>query len=153
MKQITLLAMILGSALMGCEVKIHTGPTYLRPEQPQPQPQPQPAPQPIPSPPDPGWMTLGNAYSADTQRQFINLEGHGGVLQRLHLEGVQGSPLITRVAIEYMDHNMQVVDLNERLVPGHAVEVQLDSHGRLINRIIVYSDPVHGNGLYSVHGA
>lgn len=149
MKYITLLALILGSALMGCEARIQTEPVYSTTR---PPPPPVTTVRPDRPPPRAGWVTLAEAYSADSERQFINLEGRGGEFRRLRIEGVRGEPVITRVAIEYMDRDMQIVDLNERLSRGEGEVIQLHGRGQRINRIIVYTDPERGRGRYTVYG-
>jgi hypothetical protein len=139
MMRITLIVVIVGSALMGCEAQIRTVPAG--PVVP-PQATLQPA---------PGWVMLAEMYSAESGRQFINVLGQGGEFRRLRIEGVRGKPVITRVAIEFMDRSMQVVDLNAQLWRGEEEEIRLYGRGQRINRIIVYTDPMHG-GMYSVYG-
>jgi hypothetical protein len=144
-----------GATLAGCEAQLRTEPVYATTQPPPPpasQPY-QPAPPAVqPAPVQPGWVTLADAYSADSERQFINLLGRGGEFHRLRIEGVRGAPVITRVAIEYMDRDMQVVDLNQRLSRGEDEVIRLNGRGQRINRIIVYTDPARGGGKYSVFG-
>lgn len=151
MKYITILTLILGTALMGCEARIQTEPVYAT-TRPAPPPPPVTTTRPERPPPQAGWVTLAESYSADSERQFINLLGRGGEFRRLRIEGVRGEPMITRIAIEYMDRDMQVVDLNERLSRGEDEVIQLHGRGQRINRIIVYTDPVRGRGRYTVYG-
>ena len=95
------------------------------------------------------WVTLADGYSAQTDRQFINLRGREP-LRKIRVEAVHGSPVINQIAIEYMDGNTQKVPINARLPNGEAQVIDVN-HGQPINRIIVYADPRFG-GSYSVFG-
>jgi hypothetical protein len=95
------------------------------------------------------WVTLADHFSAQTDRQFINLRGNGGEFTRLRVEAVGGAPVIQQVAIEYANGTTQKVPVNARLPDGEAQVI--DVNGAPINRIVVYADPRFG-GAYSVFG-
>jgi hypothetical protein len=96
------------------------------------------------------WVTIANAYSATTNRQFIKMNGQ--TFDRLRIEAVRGAPLIKQVAVEYQDGNTQVVRLDERLNQGAGEVLRLN--GVPINRVIVYTEPRFGGayGLYAAQG-
>lgn len=98
------------------------------------------------------WVLIAQNYSAQTERQFINLLGKSGRYSKLRIEGVRGAPMIMKVAIEYMDRNTptQVVHLNTRLGRGADQVINLNGNQR-INRIGIYSEPRY-RGSYSVFG-
>ncbi len=96
------------------------------------------------------WMTLSEETSATSERQFINVLGRGGRMDRLILEGASGTPMIERVAVEFADRQTQVWDLNRRLRPGADAVIELGGPKR-IHRIIVYTDPRY-RGSYSIYG-
>lgn len=144
MKRLALLALVIGGALLpGCEAQLRTEPVYATTAQPPPRPTRERA--------TTSWVTLADTYSADTERQFINVLGRGGDFRKIRVEAVRGAPVITKVAIEYMDRDTQVVDLSSRLPRGEGHVIDLNGRGQPINRIVVYSDPRYG-GSYSVFG-
>lgn len=97
------------------------------------------------------WRPLAEYYAAATGRQFINILGRGGRYDKLLLEGVRGAPVITRVAVEYTNRQMQTFDLGIRLRRGADEVIDLPGRRR-IHRIIVYTDPAY-RGAYSIYGA
>jgi hypothetical protein len=97
------------------------------------------------------WVTLARAFSARSDRQFINIGGNGR-FRRLRVEGVRGQPLVTKIAIEFSDRTTQVVDLDARLPAGAGEVIDLNGNERRIHRIIVYTDP-GSRGSYSIYGA
>lgn len=96
------------------------------------------------------WRPLADFYSAATERQFINILGRGGRFDKLLIEGVRGAPVITRVAVEYENRQMQTFDLGMRLRRGADTVIDLPGRRR-IHRIIVYTDPTY-RGAYSIYG-
>src|SRR5688500_5213969 len=43
------------------------------------------------------WIPLAQRYSADTNRQFINMRGKGGRFSRLRIEADRGAPVLNQV--------------------------------------------------------
>jgi len=97
------------------------------------------------------WTPLATGYNARTERQFINLGGHGGY-RKLRVESVRGEPVILKIAIEFADKTSQAVEYRESLPSGTGEVIDLNGDVRRINRIIVYTDP-HSRGTYSIYGA
>jgi hypothetical protein len=96
------------------------------------------------------WQVLAERYTAQTDRQFINLRGQAGRLHRLRIEAVRGNPVIHQIAIEYTDGNTQVVKLETRLPRGAGEVIRLNPD-QPVHRIIVYTEPRFG-GAYSIFG-
>lgn len=97
------------------------------------------------------WVTLAREYSARTDRQFISVSGQGGRFDHLILRADRGTPVITKVVIEYLNNpNAQAVTLDTRIPTGESEMIRLNGSQR-INRIIVYSEPRYG-GSYSIFG-
>lgn len=96
------------------------------------------------------WVPLAWRYSADSNRQFINLRGRGGRFTKLRIEADRGAPVINQVAIEYLDGVTQKVRLDTRLPRGAGEVIRLNGRSR-IQRIIVYTEPGY-RGQYSVYG-
>jgi hypothetical protein len=97
------------------------------------------------------WAPIVQQNSATSERQFINVLGRGGRMNRLLVEGVRGAPVIQRVAVEFEDRQTQVWDLNLRLPRGADEVIELGGHKR-IHRIVVYTNPSY-RGAYSIYGA
>jgi len=97
------------------------------------------------------WVTLARAFSARSDRQFINVSGQGR-FRKLRVEAVRGEPRVTKIAIEFSDRTTQAVDLDARLSAGAGEVIDLNGGDRRINRIIVYTDP-GSRGSYSIYGA
>jgi hypothetical protein len=96
------------------------------------------------------WTPLAQGFSARTERQFINLGG--ARFRKLRIEGVRGDPMITRVAVEFNDKSVQVMDYQDSLPAGTGEVIDLNGDVRRINRIIVYAAP-NSRGSYSIYGA
>src|ERR1043166_9435103 len=47
------------------------------------------------------WVPLARGYSAQSDRQFINVGN--GRFRKLRIEAVRGEPLVTKIAIEFAD--------------------------------------------------
>jgi hypothetical protein len=95
------------------------------------------------------WVTLARGYSADTNRQFINVNSR---LNTIRVEADRGAPVIRQVAIEYTDGSpTQVVKIDQQLRRGQGYTIDLNGRNRAVNRVIVYSDASYG-GAYSVLG-
>jgi hypothetical protein len=142
MKKIVVLVSLAIPAIAGCEASVQTQPGYVRYE-----PRPGPAPQPATR-----WVTLASGYSADSNRQDINVMGQDA-FRKIRIEAQRGAPVIKQVAIEFADDrgNPQVVKLDSRLPAGESQTIDLAGGRRPIQRIIVYSAPEYG-GSYSVFG-
>jgi len=97
------------------------------------------------------WEPLARGYSARTERQFINIGGHGRY-RKLRIEAVRGEPVLLKIAIEFMDGTAQAVEYREVLPAGTGEVIDLNGGDRRIKRIIVYTDP-RSRGSYSVYGA
>jgi hypothetical protein len=141
MKQLVLLVTLAGiAASMGCTASVRAGdPAYARePTRVQRV--------------DTRWVTIADRYSADSNRQFINLRGQEAY-RRIRIEASRGAPVIKQVGIEYADsRDTQVIRIDERLAPGQGRTIDLHGGRRPIQRIIVYTQPEYG-GAYSVYGA
>lgn len=96
------------------------------------------------------WQALARGYSAQTNRQFIQVRG--GRLSKLRIESDRGAPVIAKIAIEFGDGSTQAVDLDMRLPRGTGEVIDLNGGVRRVQRIIVYADP-RSRGSYSVYGA
>jgi hypothetical protein len=143
--RLALIASILGTlAIGGCEAGVRTGPSYASPAEPAPVAQP-------------GrvaatrWVTLADRTSADSNRQFINIEGRDAYRQ-IRIEANRGAPIIKQIAIEFADErgNPQVIRMDARLPAGEGQTIDLNGGRRPVQRIIVYTEP--GGGSYSVFG-
>ncbi len=97
------------------------------------------------------WVTLARAFSARSDRQFINISGQGR-FRRLRVEAVRGEPHVTKIAIEFSDRTTQAVDLDARLSAGSGEVIDLNGGDRRINRIIAATEP-GSRGSYSIYGA
>jgi hypothetical protein len=95
------------------------------------------------------WETIARAYSAQSDRQFIPVNGER--FRRIRIEAVRGQPLVQKIVVEFMDRTSQAVDINERLARGQGEMIDLNGGERRINRIIVYTDP-RFRGAYSIYG-
>jgi hypothetical protein len=95
------------------------------------------------------WEPIARNYSAQTDRQFIPLNGQR--FRKIRIEGIRGQPVILKIAIEFMDRTTQAVDLNQRLPRGVGEVIDLNGGDRRVNRIIVYPDP-RFRGAYSIYG-
>jgi len=104
-----------------------------------------------PGPEDTRWVTIADRYSAQSDRQSINVRG--GEFRTLRLEAMTGSPLVHKVVIEFMgDSNVQVIEVNARIPSGiQGRVIDLNGGRRQVNRIVVYTDPKYG-GSYSIFG-
>lgn len=96
------------------------------------------------------WVPLARAYSAQSERQFIELKGQA--FRRLRIEGARGNPVIVKIGIEFGDGSVQAVDFNSRLSRGAGEVIDLNGGTRRIERIIVYTEPRRG-GSYTIWGA
>src|SRR5437016_1966511 len=66
-----------------------------------------------------GGLLLAPAYSARSERQFINVGGRGGHFDRIVFEAVRGAPVIRKVVVEYVGSpSPQVVKLDTQLPEG-----------------------------------
>jgi hypothetical protein len=154
MKRIGLLLTIIAS-VAGCEAGVQTQPVYVRndpqpaPPPPQPDYRPDPRPDPRPAPIESRWTPLAEGYSAQTERQFIKLQGDS--FRRIRVEPTRGNPVFKMIGIEFADQNRetQVVKIDSHLPSGQVID--LNGGRRSITRIIVYTDAGHG-GSYSVFG-
>ena len=63
-------------------------------------------------------------------------------MHRLRIEAVEGRPVIAKIGIQFADGSTQAVERplnwNRRVF-----DIDLNGHGRRVNRVIVYSNPVH----------
>jgi len=96
------------------------------------------------------WVSLGEGFTAQNDRQEITLGPQYGAFRRIRVEGIHGRPVIHQVAIEYSDRETQIVPIGQRLRPGQAQVIDLHGRDRSIDQIIVYTEP--GYGAYSVFG-
>jgi hypothetical protein len=96
------------------------------------------------------WVTIANAYSAMTNRQFIPMRGQ--YYDRLRIEAVRGAPMINQIAVIYTSGATQVIKMRTRLPRGSGEVLRLNNEP--IQRIVVYTDPRYGGayGLYAAHG-
>ncbi|MEO8705993.1 MAG: hypothetical protein ABI867_38545, partial [Kofleriaceae bacterium] len=95
------------------------------------------------------WTTLGSRYAASskTNQIFVN----NGRFDKIRVEADRGTPVITKVTIEYNNAAPQYVPMNSRLSQGNGEVIRLNSN-RPIKRVIVYTEPRSG-GHFSVYGA
>ena len=92
------------------------------------------------------WSVLGTRESAVPDNQFITVRD-GRSFSKLMLTAEQGNPVITKIAIRFMDEHVQVVPVNGRLRAGTTMKLFLE--GRQINQIVVYT--ANGShGTYSI---
>ena len=99
---------------------------------------------------DRGWVQLAPIQTARNQTQQIMLDGNHQRIRKLRIQAVRGAPVITRVTIDYLNREPQVVTVNSRVVRGDGEVIRIDPNAR-IQRIIVYTEPRYG-GAYSVLG-
>jgi len=96
------------------------------------------------------WVPLMRRTDADNGRQFIEVAGRGGRLDKLRIESDRGTPLIKRVAIEYRNGTREVLRVDATLSRGHGQVIDLQGKKR-VSRIVVITDP-RFDGVYSVYG-
>lgn len=99
---------------------------------------------------DRGWTQLAPVQTARAETQQIMLNGNHQRLRKLRIQAVRGAPVVTRVTIDYMHREPQVVTVNSRVVRGDGAVIRIDPNAR-IQRIIVYTEPRYG-GAYTVLG-
>jgi hypothetical protein len=96
------------------------------------------------------WVLLARGFSAQTDRQFINV--NNAKFRKLRIEAVRGEPMVTKIAIEFADQTTQAIDMDTRLSNGAGEVIDLNGDVRRVHRIIVYTDR-NSRGSYSVYGA
>jgi hypothetical protein len=139
MKRIILLTIAAGSLAAGCTGTVVSEPAYGSTSYYRP------------SSVNTRWVTIADGYAADVNAQQIVLMGQLGPLRSLRVEAVAGAPVIKQVTVEYMDEDAQIARVDQRLRAGQGQVIPLDSRGRAIKRVIVYTEPRYG-GRYSVFG-
>jgi hypothetical protein len=92
------------------------------------------------------WQYLGTRESAVPDAQFITVRD-GRSFGQLKLTAEQGSPIITKVLVRFMDNSEQIINLNTRMRAGTATRLFLDH--RQINQIVIYT-PAGSHGTYSI---
>ena len=68
-----------------------------------------------------------------------------GMLADVRIEQAYGMPMITRVEVIY-DRGIQLFTVNNRLLPGQGIEIQLDPYRR-VRSIVVYTNPRYRGGV------
>jgi len=96
------------------------------------------------------WVQLLPAQSAQNDVQTITLNGRHDRMHMLRITAVRGAPVITRVTIDYLDQQPQVISLNSRIGRGGDEVIRLDARAP-IQRITIYTEPRYG-GAYTVFG-
>ncbi|HEY5937374.1 MAG TPA: hypothetical protein VIU61_22155 [Kofleriaceae bacterium] len=99
---------------------------------------------------DRGWTQLAPVHTGRIQTQQIMLNGNHQRLHKLRIQAVRGAPVVTRVTIDYMHREAQVVPVNSRVSRGEGTVIRIDPNAR-IQRILVYTEPRYG-GAYTVLG-
>jgi len=96
------------------------------------------------------WTPIADKSVA--HRDHRNIDAGGRVFERLRLEAVDGTPLITGLAMQYADGTYQFVRLNRPSdLEARPRELALNRGLRRINRIVVYTDPAF-QGRYAIYG-
>ncbi len=96
------------------------------------------------------YTAFGVRDSAVPDHQFITV-GAGKSFRKIIIEGNDGAPQITKVAIKFMDGSLQVVNTNVHLRDGRSISLFLDGGTREINQMVFYT-PTGSTGSYSVLG-
>jgi len=87
-----------------------------------------------------------------TDREDFMILGQAGVVHTLQLRGIRGSTFVSRVSIEYMNEQAQVVTPNLRLDAGSVFNIDIARPGLRIKRIFVYGSSGPG-AMYQLLGA
>jgi hypothetical protein len=95
------------------------------------------------------WTLLGVRESSVADNQFITV-GDGRYFGQLKLRAEQGSPVITKVAVRFMDNSTQVINIGGRL--DYRASMSLSLHRKPINQIVIYT-AAGSRGAYSVTAA
>lgn len=106
-------------------------------------------PEAVPAASDAG-ILLGVRDAAIPDHQYITV-GAGQPFRQLVIEGNDGAPEISRVAIKFMDGSTEVVGTQTRLRDGRSLAIALDGGTRQINQIVLYT-PYGAHGSYAVFG-
>ncbi len=97
-----------------------------------------------------GYTAFGVRDSAVPDHQFITV-GAGKTFREIVIEGNDGAPRLTKVAIKFTDGSIQVVNTRARLRDGRSISLFLDGGAREINQMVFYT-PAGSTGSYSVLG-
>jgi hypothetical protein len=95
------------------------------------------------------WTLLGVRESSVADNQFITV-GDGRYFGQLKLRAEQGSPVITKVAVRFMDNSTQVINIGGRL--DYRASMSLSLNRKPINQIVIYT-AAGSRGAYSVTAA
>jgi hypothetical protein len=95
------------------------------------------------------WTLLGVRESSVADNQFITV-GDGRYFGQLKLRAEQGSPVITKVAVRFMDNSVQVINIGGRL--DYRASMSLSLNRKPINQIVIYT-AAGSRGAYSVTAA
>jgi hypothetical protein len=90
--------------------------------------------------------------NTQTDREDFILMGSAGHVRTLQLKGVRGSTFVTKVTIEFMNEQAQVVNVSRSLSAGAAINIGIEGSGRGIKRIFVYGQSGPG-AMYQLLGA
>jgi len=87
-----------------------------------------------------------------THREDFILMGNAGHVRTLQLRGVRGSTFVSKVTIEFMNEQAQLVNVSRHLSAGEALDIAIKGSGRGIKRIFVYGSSGPG-AMYQLLGA
>jgi len=87
-----------------------------------------------------------------TDREDFMFMGNAGHVRTLQLRGLRGSTFVTKVTIQFMNEQAQVVNVSRDLGAGGALNINIEGAGRGIKRIFVYGRSGPG-AMYQLLGA
>ena len=96
------------------------------------------------------WVPLAERYTANTDRQDIEVGGQIGRFRLLRLQAVRGRPVIHRLDVEFLDRTHRQYNIESALDQGGIV-VRLHGGQRGIRRITVFTEPSH-HAAYEIFG-
>ena len=73
-----------------------------------------------------------------SNREDFLLMGNYGFIRTLQLRGLRGSTVVSKVTIEFMNDQAQVMNINQTLGAGSSININVQGAGRRIKRIFVY---------------
>ena len=95
-------------------------------------------------------VVLARRFAASSDRQFVNVLS-GARFHRLRIEAVRGTPFIHKVAVEFRDHHLQLIQIERPLGARGDRDFVSELDDGAINRIVVYTEPTEF-ARYSIYG-
>ena len=87
-----------------------------------------------------------------TDREDFMFMGNAGHVRTLQLRGLRGSTFVSKVTIQFMNEQAQVMNISRELDAGEVLNINVEGAGRGIRRIFVYGRSGPG-AMYQLLGA